>query len=134
MAVMTFDIQSSAVESMSYDSDREELTIVYTGGGEYIYAEIPQDIAMAAANSDSVGKFVNQHIKGTYESVNPNLLFTREQYEELSSKIALFDSELVGAVEKMKDYDPAAVSIDNLLDAITATIKTLGQCAQDARK
>ena len=76
MAYMTFDVDSSAVEELAYDSDEELLFITFTGGNVYTYFDVPMDIAMSVAGSDSVGVSVNTLIKGTYESA-PGVMSAR---------------------------------------------------------
>lgn len=121
MTVMNFPIDSTAVEEMSYDTGREELTIVYTGGGEYVYTDVPQNIAFAAADADSVGQFVNQYIKGTYESYQPGKLTEKEVCRDLYDAVNDFQMDL----SDMTDGEPAKVMSSETLQAVVALEEAL---------
>jgi hypothetical protein len=59
--------KSTQVHSVSYDSIQMELTVEFKRGGRYKYFGVPEDIYIALANADSVGKALNALVKGKYE-------------------------------------------------------------------
>lgn len=120
MSYMTFDIQSSAVERMAYDTDCEELTIVYAGGGEYRYMDVPFNVAIAASEADSVGQYVNQNIKGVYESYDPSLRITADEAAVLIAEADRFNEKLSSHAAMMDDSDPVTPVANDLLNALDA--------------
>lgn len=58
---------SSNVESISWDSEGDIMYVKYQWGGTYAYKGVPYQRAVAAANADSVGSYINKNIKGQYE-------------------------------------------------------------------
>lgn len=57
-------VNSSAVEAMGWE--KETLYIQYRGGRVYSYAEVPKHVYDSIKNAESIGKFVNKHIKGAF--------------------------------------------------------------------
>lgn len=43
------------------------LTVTFANGGQYEYADVPQEQAEAFANAESPGKYFAKEIKGKYE-------------------------------------------------------------------
>ena len=59
-------VYSSMVQSISYDSDSQTLTVTFNNGKSYAYSGVPEETATDAANAASVGEFMNSEIKGRY--------------------------------------------------------------------
>ena len=60
---------SSNVESMDYDPRAEELIVHFRSGASYKYYHFPEDKWEEVKSAPSTGKYVNEQIKGKYESV-----------------------------------------------------------------
>jgi hypothetical protein len=59
-------VESSNVESVGYDADSEELHVQFKGGGLYRYEGVPQETHTDMMGSDSIGKFIDQSVKGQF--------------------------------------------------------------------
>lgn len=61
------DVHSEVVERVGYDIDTSELFVTWRRGGRTsIYSDVPPDVANQAATAWSVGKFLDEKVKGTY--------------------------------------------------------------------
>jgi hypothetical protein len=60
-------VYSSMVQSISYDSDSQIMTVTFNTGKSYAYLGVPEDVAGDAANAASVGDYMNSEIKGRYQ-------------------------------------------------------------------
>lgn len=58
---------SGNVTSVAYDDDTQELTVGFSGGSLYSYAEVPKELADEFSKSKSAGQHLNNKIKGTYK-------------------------------------------------------------------
>lgn len=60
-------VYSSNVNRVGYDDESQTLLVEWAKDGSVSsYSEVPADVAADAAKSWSVGKFVNQYIKGRF--------------------------------------------------------------------
>lgn len=59
-------VQSHAIASIGFDAATNQLEIEYIGGDVYVYFAVPASVHQALMESDSVGRFVNEHIKPHY--------------------------------------------------------------------
>ena len=66
MTVLTQILSSTALESASYDTESQNLTIVFDGGGEYVYEDVPQDVYEGLIRAPSPGKFFHAMIKDVF--------------------------------------------------------------------
>ena len=57
---------SSQVSAFGYDAESQTLGVQFKAGGTYHYFGVPQIVADAMAASESVGKFVGQHLRGKF--------------------------------------------------------------------
>jgi hypothetical protein len=60
------DVYSSMVAQIGYDSDKQELIVVWKGGKRSIYEGVSEDTAESLANAPSVGQMMNMEIKPNY--------------------------------------------------------------------
>ena len=60
------NVFSTMVQSIGYDSETEEMTVVWKNGRRSAYSGVPEDVATSAANAASVGQFINSEIKPNY--------------------------------------------------------------------
>lgn len=58
---------SSQVEKFAYRALDESLDVQFKSGGLYRYSGVPADVVEEMKRAESVGKFLNKSIKGTYE-------------------------------------------------------------------
>lgn len=106
----SYEVESSAINAVYYDAGNEELVIEYAGGGEYTYVDVPQEILNAMLSSESVGRYVNSTIKGSYDSV-----------EGFGSDAPSEDYEAVrGATNKLKE---AVEAVENARHEAVETLR-----------
>ena len=65
--VVWTEVESSNIDQIGYDEDRQELHVLFNSGSEYVYAGVSDTTVKAFIEADSKGKFLNQYIKGNYE-------------------------------------------------------------------
>jgi len=56
-------VNSSAINSVTYDDETNILTIEFKQGAEYDYPDVPFEEFENLINAPSVGKYYNTHIK-----------------------------------------------------------------------
>lgn len=57
---------SSTVSSIQYDPEGRQLTVDFHTSGQYIYHDVPPDIAHQFTLASSKGQFLERYIKGRY--------------------------------------------------------------------
>jgi hypothetical protein len=57
-------VDSSAIDSVSYDKMKRAMTVDFTDQSEYIYLNVSQQEYDGMVNAVSIGKFFNSRIKG----------------------------------------------------------------------
>lgn len=60
------DVGSSNVQCVAYDEQSNTLAVLFTNGGLYSYDDVAMDVYVDMTHAESVGKFLNQMIKGRY--------------------------------------------------------------------
>jgi hypothetical protein len=60
---------SRAVEGFIYEVDGGGLGVRLRDGSRYFYSGVPASVIEAFCESDSAGRFFNEHIKGKYPTV-----------------------------------------------------------------
>ncbi len=66
------DVDSSNVSQVAYDEQSMILAVRFIGGGLYSYDGVGEQTFITMANSASVGRYLNQSIKGLYPYVKHN--------------------------------------------------------------
>lgn len=62
------EVESSNIAAIGYDADEEDdLYVRFNSGAEYVYHDVPEDVYNSFMDSDSKGKYLNEHIKGVYQ-------------------------------------------------------------------
>ncbi|MGA1264894.1 MAG: KTSC domain-containing protein [Prochlorothrix sp.] len=61
-------VESSMAQSIGYDADRQVLQIEFKAGATYRFEEVDGETWRQLQQSESIGKFFNQHIKGRHPS------------------------------------------------------------------
>ena len=67
MKIKRQSVKSSAVDFVGYDEKSKTLRIWYHDRPAYDYYKVPKAKYEKIFKVDSIGAFVNQHIKGVYE-------------------------------------------------------------------
>jgi hypothetical protein len=63
---MKTTVASSMIAAIEYNEETFELIVHWVRGGQQSYHNVPKEVHDAFVNSDSVGQFYNQNIKGKY--------------------------------------------------------------------
>ena len=88
-------IESSNLQSLTYDSADQNLIVEFNGGGKYQYAKVPEAVVESFLKSDSKGKFFHACIKNKYETkkmeVKPQKYFERFPIDTLINTRRSFD-------------------------------------------
>jgi len=58
---------SSAIQAFEYDPERRELLVTFTTGRRYIYADVPEHVAIGLERASSLGRYFNWRIRDQYE-------------------------------------------------------------------
>lgn len=61
------DFDSSAVETLAFDRERDVVFVEFTSGGSYTYEGVAESTYAMWVDADSQGKFYYQFISGTYD-------------------------------------------------------------------
>jgi len=59
-------VDSSAIASYGYDEATRDLVVQYKGGGAYTYHDVSPATVEGLGKAGSVGKFMNEHVKGSH--------------------------------------------------------------------
>ena len=62
----TVNVNSSTIESVSYDYDNHSFYVNFTNGREYVYGNVPAETYAKFLEADSKGKFLHESIIGKY--------------------------------------------------------------------
>jgi hypothetical protein len=65
----TTTVKSSTIDSLHYDSGDKNLMVTFNHGVTYTYFNVTMEDYLALITSDSIGKALNQIIKGKYNYV-----------------------------------------------------------------
>jgi hypothetical protein len=57
---------STQIAAVGYDPAIQELHVSFKNGGTYAYEGVPDTMADAFVKSESLGRFLGQHIKGAF--------------------------------------------------------------------
>lgn len=58
---------SSNVSKIAYDFEQKELCVTFRTNKTYCYSEVPETTWQALKEAESVGKYINSHIKKSYQ-------------------------------------------------------------------
>ena len=62
-----FRVDSSNIEMVAYDYGANVLYVRFHTGSVYIYYDVPRDVYTELKNSESVGEYFSEHVRGEYE-------------------------------------------------------------------
>lgn len=60
------DVESSNVSKIGYDDTNSRLHVQFKNGAKYVYDSVPRHKFDEMTGAESVGQYLNTHIKGTY--------------------------------------------------------------------
>ena len=60
-------VKSSTIDSLYYSSTTDELMVTFKNGTNYTYWDVTLEDYLTMITSESIGKALNQIIKGKYE-------------------------------------------------------------------
>jgi len=63
------DVDSSNVKQVFYDDKSKSLAVRFINGGLYVYTNVDMEVYSGLMFAESVGKYLNQAIKGVYPYV-----------------------------------------------------------------
>ena len=64
--IFSTTLASTAIESVSYDIEEEELTITFVKGGSYVFYSVPRSVVVGLVTAASPGGYYNSVIRGVY--------------------------------------------------------------------
>ena len=59
-------VVSSNILEVGYEVSDQTLFVRFKGDSLYAYSDVPEDIYQGLLAAESVGKYLNQNVKGTY--------------------------------------------------------------------
>lgn len=59
-------VTSSNIDQIGYDKENNELHVRFKNGSLYIYEGVNEDHFVSMTTAESVGKYLNQHIKDVH--------------------------------------------------------------------
>ena len=62
-------MESSSVAEVGHDARAMVLEVVFKHGAVYQYSGVPAGVYRALVGADSVGRYLNEHVKGRYPYV-----------------------------------------------------------------
>lgn len=66
MPVKTQNVFSSHIDTVSYDSTTQEMSVKFSKGKTAVYSGVPVALASSVMNAPSVGSALHDQIKGAY--------------------------------------------------------------------
>ena len=60
------DVESSMIRSVRYDSETQTLTVQFSRGGVYSYADVPPEEYDGLMAAESKGKYMHANIRTSY--------------------------------------------------------------------
>ena len=60
------DVDSAAIQTIDYDTDRAKLFVRFTSGERYVYVGVPPEVCRSFLDADSKGHFFHEEIRDQY--------------------------------------------------------------------
>lgn len=60
------DVDSSAIQTIDYDTEHAKLIVRFTSGERYLYVGVPAEVCRSFMDADSKGRFFHAEIYGQY--------------------------------------------------------------------
>ena len=55
-------VNSEMVHALGYDDEEQELEVIFMSGGIYRYTGVPRHVYQEMMNSESIGRYMHEHI------------------------------------------------------------------------
>lgn len=65
-------VESSNIDSVGYDKEDLTLYIKFKNNTTYTYSKVPEKIYGSLMEAESVGKYLNQYVKGVFDFAKLN--------------------------------------------------------------
>lgn len=63
----TLEVNSEAINGVTYYSEIERLIVQFTSGTQYEYVKVPKHVYIGIREANSKGRFLHKYIFGRYE-------------------------------------------------------------------
>jgi len=60
------DVDSTAIQTIDYDTTRSKLFVRFVSGERYVYVGVPADVCRSFLDADSKGRFFQAEIRDQY--------------------------------------------------------------------
>jgi KTSC domain-containing protein len=64
--LIEISLNSTAIASISYNYNREDLTVRFTDGSSHIYEDVPASVVAGLLSAGSKGRYFNDNIRNEY--------------------------------------------------------------------
>lgn len=61
-----YRIDSTAIRAVGYDGSSRTLELEFPSGAVYDYLDVPPEEVLGLLESDSIGRYFDEHIRGPY--------------------------------------------------------------------
>lgn len=76
---MLTTVNSNAIHAIGYDPKTRQLEVIFTGGGIYVFENVPHDVFLQFLRSPSKGSFFRRRIQGRFRQERLGRLTKRQQ-------------------------------------------------------
>lgn len=77
--MMLTTVNSNAIHAIGYDPKNRQLEVIFTGGGIYLFENVPHDVFVQFLRSPSKGSFFRRRIQGRFRQERLGRLTKRQQ-------------------------------------------------------
>ncbi|MCE7933895.1 MAG: KTSC domain-containing protein [Chlorobi bacterium CHB2] len=77
--MMLTTVNSNAIHAIGYDPQNRQLEVIFTGGGIYLFENVPHDVFVQFLRSPSKGSFFRRRIQGRFRQERLGRLTKRQQ-------------------------------------------------------
>jgi hypothetical protein len=60
------DVESAAIQTIDYDTERAKLFVRFASGERYVYVGVPAEVCRSFLDADSKGRFFQAEIRDQY--------------------------------------------------------------------
>ena len=64
--MLTAKLDSTCLTSVTYDTDRKDMTLTFSHGGRYKYHDVPETVYHQLVTAPSAGRTFHAVVKGAY--------------------------------------------------------------------
>ena len=77
--MMLTTVNSNAIHAIGYDPKTRQLEVIFTGGGIYLFENVPHDVFLQFLRSPSKGGFFRRRVQGRFRQERLGRLTKRQQ-------------------------------------------------------